>query len=165
MKTTFLILVLNFAILNAQNTLILEEDENSPNANIELVSFMEGHWLGEAFGGKTEEIWSPASDGVMMFVFRHIADSKVTFYEMGHIRELNISLIFELRHFDANLHAWEEKNEVQQFKFIKAEGNRVYFEGFTFENVAKNEINIYGLITDNKGGAEEVIFNYKKAKP
>ena len=49
-------------------------------------------------------------------------------------------MIFELRHFDANLHAWEEKNEVQQFKFVKAEANRVYFESFTFENVSENEI-------------------------
>ena len=72
-------------------------------------------------------------------------------------------MIFELRHFDANLYAWEEKNEVQQFKFVKAEANRVHFESFTFENVSENEINIYGLIKDEKGDAEEVVFNYKKS--
>lgn len=162
MRTAFFLILFSFTLVSAQNTLTLKEGENSPNAKIELVSFMEGHWQGEAFGGKTEEIWSPIDAGAMLFVFRHIVDGKITFYEIGHIRELDESLIFELRHFDVNLHAWEEKNEVQQFKFIKAEANRVYFESFTFENVSKNEITIYGLINDEKGGAEEVVFNYKK---
>lgn len=163
MRILLFLILLNFAIVNGQNTYALEEGQKSPNASIQLVSFMEGHWLGEAFGGKTEEIWSPIDAGAMAFVFRHIADGKITFYEIGHIREIDKTLIFELRHFDANLHAWEEKNEVQQFKFVKAEANRVYFECFTFENVSENEINIYGLIKDEKGDAEEVVFNYKKS--
>ncbi len=162
MRILFFLVVINFTFINAQNTLQLEEEQKSPNANIELVAFMKGHWKGEAFGGITEEIWSPEVGGSMMFVFRHMIDNKVNFYEIGHIRELNSSLIFELKHFDKNLHGWEDKKEVQQFKFIKAEGNRVYFDGFTFENVSQNEINIYGLIGNDDGTKSEIVFNYKK---
>lgn len=146
----------------SQNTLQSKEGQPSPKAEIALVSFIEGHWHGTAFGGVTEEIWTPAVGGSMMFVFRHLVDDKVTFYEIGHIRELDDSLIFELKHFGPNLHGWEEKDEVQQFKFIKAEGNRVYFDGFTFENVNANEINIYGLIGNDDGTQSEMVFNYKK---
>ncbi len=162
MRVLLFLLVLNFASTYGQNTLQLPEGQESPEAKITLVSWMEGHWKGTAFGGTTEEIWSPASGGSMMFVFRHMLDEKVNFYEVGHIRELNNSLIFELKHFDTNLHGWEEKDEVQQFRFIKADSNRVYFDGFTFENVSPEEMNIHGLIGNDDGTKSEIVFNYKK---
>ena len=162
MRLLALLLILNMTFLSAQNTLQLAKGQKSPQANLKDVSWMEGHWKGTAFGGVTEEIWSPPQGNSMMFVFRHLVEGKVTFYEVGHIREVNGSLVFELRHFDTNLHAWEEKNEVQQFKHIKTEGNRVYFDGFTFEKIDSGEINIYGLIKDKDGKAEEVTFNYRR---
>lgn len=162
MKLFFALLLFSSFAVNAQNTLQLKEGEPSPNALIESVSFMEGHWHGTAFGGLAEEIWSPAKAGSMMFVFRQIMDDKINFYEVGHIRELDNSLIFELKHFGANLHGWEEKDEVQQFRFIKVEGNRVYFDGFTFENISDNQMNIYALIGNEDGTTNEVVFNYKK---
>jgi len=97
----------------------------------------------------------------MMFSFKHVADGKVTFYELGHIREVNESLVFELKHFGTDLKGWEEKDEVQSFKLIKVDGNRFYFEGFTFEKISDDEINIYGLIQEGDK-AEETKFNYKK---
>ncbi|MDT0605913.1 DUF6265 family protein [Croceitalea rosinachiae] len=163
MKALSFLALFNFLLATGQNTLQLSKGQEPLEAKIELVSFMEGHWTGTAFGGATEEIWSPAVNGSIMFVFRHMTDGKVNFYEVGHIRELENSLSFELKHFDTNLHGWEEKDEVQQFKFIKAKDNRVYFDGFTFESVNENEINIYGLISNEDGTTNEVVFNYKRA--
>lgn len=40
----------------------------------------------------------------------------------------------------------------------------MYFEGFTFEKISDNEINIYGLIEQEDGSAEEVKFNYIRSK-
>lgn len=145
----------------AQNTLSLNEDEKSPAASLASISWMEGHWKGEAFGGITEEIWSPALGGSMMFSFKLVVEGKVEFYELGHIRALNKSLIFELKHFGTDLTGWEEKNEVQRFKLIKVTDNRLYFDGFTFEKVSDNEINIYALIHQGEK-TEEVTFNYLK---
>jgi hypothetical protein len=145
----------------AQNTMSLKEGENSPKATLAEITWMEGHWKGEAFGGITEEIWSPPLGGSMMFSFKLVVDGSVNFYELGHIREFNETLVFELKHFAGDLKGWEEKEEVQRFKFIKTAGNRLYFDGFTFENVSDSEINIYGLIHQD-GEAEEVRFNYRK---
>ncbi|MFK7814244.1 MAG: DUF6265 family protein [Maribacter sp.] len=144
----------------AQNTMTLKEGETSPKTALEEISWMEGHWKGEAFGGITEEIWGPPLGGSMMFSFKLVLDGEVNFYELGHIRQLDETLVFELKHFGADLKGWEEKDEVQSFKLIKAERNRMYFEGFTFEKISENEINIYGLIHQD-GKAEEVQFNYK----
>lgn len=139
----------------------LKEGENSPKAALEEISWMEGHWKGEAFGGITEEIWSPPLGGSMMFSFKLVVDGEVNFYELGHIRQLNETLVFELKHFGGDLIGWEEKEDVQRFNLIKVDENRLYFDGFTFENVSTNEINIYALIHQD-GTAEEVKFNYKK---
>lgn len=159
----FLLLFLFITIsCKGQNTLSLQGGEISPKATLNEISWMEGHWKGEAFGGITEEIWSPPLGGSMMFSFKLVVDDKVNFYELGHIRQLEDSLVYELKHFGGDLKGWEQKNEVQSFKLIKVDGNRLYFDGFTFEKVSDTEINIYGLIHQNDDTEEEVKFNYKK---
>lgn len=157
-ETLFILVAIS---CNAQNTMSLKEGEVSPKASLEQITWMEGHWKGEAFGGITEEIWSPPLGGSMMFSFKLVAEGEVNFYELGHIRALNETLVFELKHFGGDLKGWEEKEEVQSFKLVKAEDNRLYFDGFTFEKVSDDEINIYGLIHQGEK-AEEVKFNYKK---
>ncbi len=161
MKSFVFLFVLAVISGKAQNTMSLKEGETSPKAALKEISWMEGHWKGEAFGGITEEIWSPPLGGSMMFSFKLVVDGEVNFYELGHIRAVDETLIFELKHFGGDLKGWEEKEEVQRFKLIKVDGNRLYFDGFTFEKVTQNEINIYGLIHED-GKAEEVKFNYKK---
>jgi len=54
---------------------------------------LQGHWKGEAFGGITEEIWSPPLGDSMMFVFKLVDEGKVVFYEIGGIREVMTSLL------------------------------------------------------------------------
>ncbi|WP_149303854.1 DUF6265 family protein [Pareuzebyella sediminis] len=162
MKYYFLLIALIPVGLKAQNTLSVPENKNVPEATISEIAWMEGHWRGEAFGGITEEIWGPPLGGSMMFSFKLVVDGQVAFYELGHIRELRNTLVFELKHFDGVLKAWEEKDEVQRFELIKIDGNRLYFQGFTFEKISADEINIYGLIGHEDGSEEEVKFNYKR---
>ncbi|MFT5736184.1 MAG: hypothetical protein ACJAU2_001944 [Maribacter sp.] len=162
MKYFLVLFLTSITGLSAQNTMSLKEGETSSNATISEIEWMTGHWKGEAFGGSTEEIWSPPAAASMVFIFRLIVENKIVFYEIGHIRELGSSLVFELKHFGPDLKGWEAKEEVQTFKFIIAKENRMYFEGFTFERISDQEINIYGLIKNEDGSAEEVKFNYKK---
>src|SRR5680860_488055 len=153
-----LIILLFFIGMNshAQNTVSLPENGSSLKTDLSEITWMEGHWKGEAFGGITEEIWSPPLGGSMMFSFKLVVDVKIGFYDFGHIRQLEKTLVFELKHFHGDLKGWEEKDEVQRFKFVKTNGNRMYFEGFTFEKISDNEINIYALIENDNGSTEEV---------
>lgn len=144
-----------------QNTLQLSEDSKSPKAELKQVSWIAGHWKGEAFGGVTEEIWSPPLGDSMMFSFKLVSENKVVFYELGGIRQIDNTLIFQLKHFGNDFKGWEEKDETIDAKLIKIDGNRVYFEGFTFEKVNDAQINIYVLI-EEKEKTEEVKFTYYK---
>jgi len=147
---------------SAQNTLSLAENEKSPHANLEAASFMTGHWKGEAFGGITEEIWTAAEGNAMLFTFRLVVDGKVDFYEIGHIIEANNSLLLQLKHFGADLKGWEEKEETEDFKLVKKETNKLYFDGITYESLNENEMNVYVLAENEDGTTEELTFNFKR---
>ncbi len=145
-----------------QKTKQLTEGQKSPKASLESVSWIAGHWKGEAFGGITEEIWSPPLGNSMMFVFKLVAEGKIQFYEIGHIQENKETLILQLKHFDGNLKGWENKEETVNFKLVKIEKNIVYFEGFTIERINDSEINLYVLIKNEDGTKKEEKFNYKR---
>lgn len=157
--TLILFLIVYSNCKGQENTLQLTEGSTSPQVALEDVAWIQGHWKGEAFGGITEEIWSPPLGDSMMFSFKLVTDDKVVFYELGGIRKINGSLIFQLKHFGNDFKGWEEKDETLDARLVKIEGDRVYFEGFTFEKVNENELAIYVLI-EEKDKTEEVKFNY-----
>ena len=163
MKQSITILILLFISVSYSqtNTLKFEDHMTSPKANLSQVSWIAGHWKGEAFGGIIEEIWSPPLGDSMMFSFKLVNDGKVIFYELGGIRQVDDTLIFQLKHFGNDFKGWEEKDETVDAKLIKIDNNRAYFDQFTFERISETEINIYVVIEEN-GQTEEVKFNYKK---
>lgn len=140
--------------MNAQETLLAPKLEN--------ISWISGNWKGEAFGGQVEENWSKPSGGSMMATFKLINDGKVSFYEIEIIKEIENSLVLQLKHFDHNLKSWETKDETVDFPLIKITPDRVDFEGMSFEKVSKNEMNVYVDIDNDEGKIETVKFNYKK---
>lgn len=162
MKFLLLFLLSSMCLLQAQNTLSFEEGMTSPGVDINSLSWLAGHWKGQAFGGTVEEIWSLPQDGSMMFSFRLVADGKVSFYEFGHIVETDGTLLLQLKHFDPNLNGWEEKDEAVDFKLVKIEGDRFYFDDFTIEFISDKEINMYVEIGEGDGSSNEVKFNYHR---
>lgn len=162
MKLLFILLFCATSIIQAQNTISFEEGMTSPEANLKNIEWLVGHWKGEAFGGIAEEIWSPPLGGVMMFSFRLVADKAISFYEFGHILETNGTLILQLKHFNADLSGWEEREETIDFKLVKVEENRLYFNEFTIERISDNEINMYVEVGEKDGTSNEVKFNYHR---
>lgn len=129
---------------------------------LENIQWISGNWKGEAFGGLTEENWSEPSGGSMMATFKLINDGKVSFYEIEIIREVENSLVLQLKHFDNDLKGWETKDETVDFPLKEITVNKVVFEGMTFEKVSDNEMNVYVDIHQDNGDIETLTFNYKK---
>ena len=72
------------------------------------------------------------------------------------------TLLLQLKHFHRSLKGWEEKDETVDFKLVKIEENRVYFDDFTFEKISGDEMNLYVMIGAKDGSTKEVKFNYKR---
>ncbi len=163
MRVLVCFLLFGFGVSSAQNTLQLKEGQQSPNANLDDVSWISGYWKGEALGGIAEEIWSPALGGSMMFSFRLVNDGKVTFYEVGHIKQIDSTLILQLKHFNGDLTGWETKDETVDFKLVKIEKDRVFFEGLTMEKIGKDEMLVSVVINEDEK-SQELDFNYKRVQ-
>lgn len=144
------------------NTLQSEAGAVRPDARIEDVAWIEGHWRGSAFGGTSEEIWSPPMAGSMMGVYRSIEDGAVRFYEILQLVPDGNSLTLRLKHFDADLTGWEERDEVRTFPLLQIEPGKAWFEGMTFERVSADEIVIHLAIRRDDGSHQEVEFRYQR---
>jgi len=143
--------------LSQSKTLVLDDNQNSPNAKISDISWIQGIWRGEAFGGITEEIWSPLLAGSIMGSFRVIKNGKVIFYEFETITETEQTLILKLKHFNSDLVGWEDKETTIDFNLVKVTDNMVYFDGFTFERINETKMNTYVIIDGH-----ETKFSFQK---
>ncbi|MBD0832332.1 DUF6265 family protein [Aestuariibaculum sediminum] len=143
-------------------TLSFSQNEQQLEPKLKNISWISGNWKGEAFGGQTEENWSIPSGDSMMATFKLIINEKVKFYEIEIIREIENSLILQLKHFTNDLKGWETKDETIDFPLIKITPNKAIFEGMTFEKIDDNQMNVYVDIEGQNGKKETVKFNYKK---
>lgn len=156
----FLFILTGFK-LSAQHTLSLGEN-SSPKATLSDITWIQGHWRGEAFGGTIEEWWSPPLGDSMMGTFKLVINGQVNFYELFHIQEQEGTLLLQIKHFNNDLTGWETKDETIDFPLVKVEKDEVFFDGFTFKRVAANKIIMYVLVSEGAEEKEEVEFVYTR---
>ncbi|PQB05377.1 DUF6265 family protein [Aureitalea marina] len=144
-----------------ENTKVFDKSKASPKATLTDIDWIAGHWRGEAFGGITEEIWSPPLGNSMMCSFKLVMDGEVQFYEIVTISEVEETLVLKLKHFHGDLKGWEEKDETVNFKLVEIQENHVYFDEFTFERISDDEMIIY-VVADIDGHKDEIAFPYKR---
>lgn len=106
-----------------------------PEASIEDVAWIAGHWNGEALGGIFEETWNPPVGDSMMGMFKLVDNGTVKFYELLTIVPEGNSLVLRLKHFDDQLVGWEKKEDSVEFPLSSVSDSEVKFEGLTFKRI------------------------------
>ncbi len=155
MKWILLLLPLLFF---SQNTLTYNDEKGSPNANLNDVKWLFGNWKGASVYGKCEENWSEPNGNTMSFNFKILdPNQKVFFYEFGHIAEYEKTIVLKILHFDGSLKPMLGMKD--EFKFVKIEKNRVYFDGITYEKISDKQMNVYFYMEEDK---KEVKFEFTK---
>ncbi len=103
-------------------------------------AWLAGTWVGDGFGGTSEEVWSqPSEDGTMMGVYRHHkGDSSLNFYEFLVLDETGM----KLKHFTPDLVSWEEKEDFVHFEVIEFTETKIVLKGLSFELKSENEMEI-----------------------
>ncbi len=151
-------------MLVGQNTIPFKKGHKAPAANINDIAWLSGYWVGEAFGGYVDEIWSEPKGGNMMASFRLIVNGKISFSEIESISEENGTLVMRIKHFDALLHSWEKKDEVETFPLVKIAKNTAWFDGLTIKKTSKKTLSIFVVSENEKGIKEELAFHFKRKK-
>ncbi|MCP4633452.1 MAG: hypothetical protein GY855_11045 [candidate division Zixibacteria bacterium] len=136
------------------------------NATISFKDFewLAGSWEGEAFGGTFEEVWSPATAGSMCGTFKLISNNKVSFYEIFTITFESGRPILKLKHFNADLTGWEEKDEVISFPYIDCNKNELQFDGLIYRKTSNETMRIILRTKGADGKVADNIIDCKKSK-
>ena len=157
------VLLLCISEVYASETLTLAPGQASPKANIEQLSWLAGHWRGEALGGVVEEHWAPPFAGTMVGTFKLSSNGKVKFYEIEIIREVADSLVLQLKHFNHDLKGWEEKDQTVDFPLVKIEEDAAYFDGFTIRKISADEVHMF-VVFEREPQLKETVFKYHRVK-
>ncbi|MCZ6774991.1 MAG: DUF6265 family protein [Ignavibacteria bacterium] len=135
-----------------------------PAATINDMVWIVGHFQGEALGGIFEEVWAPPFGGAMMGMFKVVKDDTVVFYELLTIIEESNSLNLKLKHFNADLTGWEEKDEFQSFPLVKLTQDAAFFDGITFRKLDQDTIQVFVAIQQSDDETQEIEFKYHRVK-
>lgn len=117
----------------ARETRIGEKDFVSPPATFETVGWLIGQWEGEGIrGAPAMESWLKPMGGVMVGTFvQEDADGAIMFTEHMYLMQENGTLTLKLKHFNADLTGWEEKDDFLTFRLVEIEECAAYFNALT----------------------------------
>ena len=135
-----IIALIGFALASAApvfaeepQTRIGKEGFESPPATLDQLDWLVGQWSGEGIDGATAiESWLPEIGGTMVGTFvQETANGEVMFTEHMYITAQDGSLALKLKHFNADLTGWEEKDDMITFRLVAIEPCAAYFNGLT----------------------------------
>lgn len=126
------------------------------------LSWLVGSWEGEAFGGVCQEIWEANAGGTMTGTFKLISGNKISFYEF-----MVIDLSLEqpaliLKHFNANMTGWEEKDSVITFPIISMNDKELIFDGMTYITNGSDSLTITLSTKHRDGKVDEIVIGCKR---
>ena len=136
----------------------------SDKVSIDEFAWLTGHWVGDGFGGVSEEVWGQPMAGSMLGLYRHISDDKTNFGEYIQINEEADSIRLRLKHFSADLVGWETKEDYVEFPFVSVEPGRAVFEGLVYELVSEDKMTVR-LTLHNDGKSWEEVFTFDRVEP
>jgi hypothetical protein len=132
--------------------------------SLDRLDWLVGKWRGEAFGGVMEEVWEAPSGGSMMGCFKLVTDNKIGFYEFMTVTVDSAGPVLKLKHFNADLTGWEEKDKVVTFPFVSLSENKIQFDGLSYERYAGDSLRIIVRLKDAKGAPSDVVLKCARAE-
>ena len=139
------------------------QDRPAPPARIGAIAWMQGLWEGEGLGGRIQEVWMPARDGVMLGAFRLMKPDGKGFYELFAVEEHAGSLRFVVKHFNPDFVGWEEKGEAQRFPLTAVGESEARFGGFLFRREPGDVLTIAITMRGRDGGTREETVRLRRA--
>lgn len=149
---TIMAVAISFLLINPVSAQEKEFDIND-------YQWLVGHWVGDGFGGVSEEMWAPAVDGVMMGMYRNVQDGKVSFYEFINLSKEGM----RLKHFKSDLVAWEDKEEMVKFELLDYDDNTLVFDALKIYKVDDDNIKME-LRLNNKAEIKIETFQFARQK-
>jgi hypothetical protein len=147
-----------------EHTLRLDSAAAPPGASVEDLAWLAGHWVGQGLGGISEEMWAPPRAGQMLGMYRLVVGEETRLFELITLLEVDDRVVLRLKHFDADLRAWEEPEEFLDFPLLRLDGRTAYFSGLTFDGTTPDRLRIWLVLTQG-GVRREEAFDLRRVVP
>ncbi len=156
-------LTLLAAPLAAQETQIGEDNFESPPATLSDLDWLVGQWHGTGIGGApATESWLPPTGSTMVGTFiQQGADGGIQFTEHMYLMEEEGSLVLRLKHFNADLTGWEEKDDMVAFRLLGIEPCAAYFQALTLRCDGEGKILVAVRMQSEDDSVRELVFRFK----
>lgn len=122
---------------------------------------MEGCWEGSGMGGIVSECWLVDASGRADGMYSLYRDGDYVFGEILAMDDFGEGLELRLKHVNADMTGWEEKDDFTRFKVESVTRDQIIFRGLSFAFVGDDEMNI-DLTMRTKDGLKSVPFNFTR---
>ena len=150
-------------VLILVSTLVMADEPPEKQITIDDLSWMAGRWVGEAFDGICEEVWNPPLGPSMTGSFKLVINDKTGFYELMTLTIDNGQPSLRLKHFNADLTGWEEKDKVVSFPFSKLDNHHLMFDGLTYQLTDPDSLIITVSVKSRSGEAHDNVIRCHRA--
>lgn len=151
---------------SAQETRQRDKDAPAPQATIGQLDWLVGQWSGTGIGGApAHESWLAPVGGTMVGTFiQEDGESGIRFSEHIYLMEEEGTLVMRLKHFNADLTGWEDKEGMVTFRLAALEPCAAYFGGLTLRcsesESGKDGKGLFVAVRMQSG--DELIFNFDR---
>lgn len=148
-------------------TRIGEEGFESPPASLEQMDWLVGQWVGEGIAGAPAlESWLPPTGGTMVGTFvqettGEDGESAIMFTEHLYLMEEGGTLVLRLKHFNADLTGWEEKDGMLTFRLVAMEDCAAFFNALTLRCDGPDGLVAAVRMKSDKPEPQELLFRFK----
>lgn len=137
-----------------------------PAATIAAADWLVGTWRGPGVGGAPAlETYSAPTAGQISGHFEQLdGNGAIRFYELIQIVERGGSLVYRLKHFDADLGGWEDKagTAAESFALVAVEPDALHFDGLSFYRKGPDRARVVVRIHAKSGPDRELAFDYTR---
>lgn len=147
-----------------EHTRTVRPGEARPAASLDELGWLAGTWEGPGIdGAPAREHWGPAIGGAMPGYFVQ-TDGKgaMLFSEWMQIARDGESLAVRLKHFNADLTGWEEKDRVVSFPLVARARDAWFFDGLTYRRVGRDRMLVAVRMKHGDGSGSELVFRFRR---
>ncbi|GLQ21004.1 DUF6265 family protein [Algimonas porphyrae] len=123
---------------------------------------LEGCWHGTGMGGVVSECWLVADNGRADGMFLMRQKDAPTFAEIITIDAFDDGVEMRLKHVNADMTGWEEKDKYTRFRFLSAEADRLNFKGLSLIFVGDDRLETELMMTFGDGEPRMVPFSFTR---
>ncbi|MEM6856705.1 MAG: DUF6265 family protein [Pseudomonadota bacterium] len=153
------------AAKDGAETRAMPEGGESPPASVDALDWLVGQWEGKGVrGAPAMESWLKPMGGMMVGTFvQEDADGAIMFTEHMYLVQEDGSLALKLKHFNADLTGWEEKDDFLTFRLVALEECAAYFNALTLRCADRDKPGegLVAAVRMKSGG--ELVFRFTRA--